>query len=125
MIWNAVTPKFLIVQAIVACVFVAAWWQGWPQYMVAADKTYLTAAIAALAVCGIIAEGLGRYSIADYLTDRLPTYGLFGTVVGIAIVAANSGGDFHSILGGMATSFFTTMAGLLGSEWMRLTRALK
>lgn len=125
MIWSAVTPKFLIVQAIVASVFVATLWQGWPQYMIAADATYITVLICALAIGGVVCVGIGRYGVAEYLIEALPRCGLFGTAVGIAIVAANSGGDYEAILGGMSTAFMTTIAGLLGSEWIRVSKRLK
>lgn len=84
----------------------------------------MTAFIAALAGVGLLAAAVGRWRVTEFLISGLPRYGLFGTVVGLAIVAANSGGDFNLILGGMATAFNTTIAGLLGAEWLRLTRHL-
>ncbi len=119
------TIRFALVQTVAIAAFTAAWWQGWPQFMFESDVTYLTAAIASLAVVGVMAEGAGYTNVTTYLIEGLPRYGLFGTVVGIAIVAANSQGDFHAILGGMSTAFFTTIAGLMGAEWLRLTQRLR
>lgn len=118
------SPRFLIIQVIGAGLFLAAWWLGWPQYLFETDSTHLTAVIALLALAGLIAASLGRWQVTEFLISGLPRYGLLGTVVGLAIVASNSGGNFESILGGMSTAFNTTIAGLMGAEWLRLTRQL-
>lgn len=102
--------------------FLATWWQGWPQYLYHGDNTYITAGIGALAVFGIFAAWRLDWDMVSYLIEALPRYGLFGTVVGLALVAYASGGDFDSILKGMQTAFNTTIAGLIGAEWLRITK---
>lgn len=118
------TPRFAIVQAIGLALAIAALAMGWPQYLYAADPTRLTAVIALLGVVGVIAAAAGQWSVVDYFIGALPRFGLFGTVVGLAMVATASGGEFEAILAGLSTAFYTTVAGLLGAEWLRITKHL-
>lgn len=119
-----ISARFLVLQVVLAALLAGAWWMGWPQLLYAGDRTYLTAVIAVLAFSGIIAAGARQWRIVEFLIRGLPRYGLFGTVVGLVIVTRNSGGDFAAILGGLSTAFFTTIAGLVGAEWLRITRHL-
>lgn len=118
------TARFWILQAVGAVLFVAAWFMGWPQWMHQADSTHITDAIAGIAVFGVVCAGAGRWSSVEFLIRALPRYGLFGTLAGLGIVFMHMGGDVSVLLGGVGTAFITSIAGLIGSEWLRWTKLL-
>lgn len=114
--------KFLVVQIITAALFFVAWMQGWPQYLYTTDITHLTLVIAAISVMGVIFVASGHERAVDIIIEGLPKYGLFGTMVGLVMVASAVGHDVQGMVDGMATAFNTTIVGLIGSEWVRLTQ---
>lgn len=119
------TTRFLIVQTVAACLFAAAWWLGWPQMMYEGDATRITLGIAALGIIGVICEAIGWKPVTDHLIEHVTKYGLFGTVVGLGVVARNSGGEFDAMLSGLGTAFYTTLAGLVVEQHLVLTRKMK
>lgn len=118
------TARFAITQAVGVCLLAAAAYMGYPQLLYAGDPTRLTALIGAAALIGIAAEAFRFYRVTDHLIGSLPVYGLLGTVIGLSMVAHNSGGDFDAVLAGLATAFYTTAAGMIGAEYLKITRAL-
>lgn len=116
--------RFWLIQVIGVCALVAAWWQGWPQTIYAMDQSYLSVVIAGLLLYGIGALALGYREFAGLLSQDLPTVGLCGTVIGLTIVAVNSGLDVESMRSGLGTAFFTTIAGIISSLWLKYSAYL-
>lgn len=116
--------RFTIIQVIGAALIFLAYLQGWPQYLYSTDITRLTIFISALALYGIICVGLKKDGAVEYLVQALPRFGLFGTVVGLVMVSANAGQDVQGMVDGMSTAFNTTIVGLMGAEWIRITSRL-
>lgn len=119
---KGMTPRFLIVQTIGAAFFLAAWWKGWPQQLYAGDPTRITALIAAVAFLGLIAAAFDRQRVANHITLELPILGLLGTFVGLQMAVEASGGDFDALRAALGTAFNTTICGIVGALWLRLTK---
>lgn len=117
--------RFLITQAVAACLLIAAAYMGWPQMMYEGDQTRITAAIALAGLIGVVCEGLGWKAIPNHLIDWATKYGLAGTVIGLGMVARESGGDYDAVLAGVGTAFYTTLAGLAVEHHLSLSRKLR
>lgn len=118
------TARFWILQSVGAVLFVAAWFMGWPQMMSAGDPTHITPGIGLVGLIGILCAARGKWKAAEFISYELPVLGLLGTFVGLQMVIASSGGDFEAIRQGLGTAFYTTIAGILGAAWLRLSQQL-
>lgn len=118
------TPRFLIIQIIGVTLFIAAWWRGMPQLLWANDPTYLTGVIAGLGVFGLVLAAFGRWAAADFISYELPVLGILGTFIGLQMAVDASAGDFAAMRAALGTAFGTTIAGILGAAWLRLSRQL-
>lgn len=114
--------RFWILQVIGIGIIVACYLFGWLQFLIVNDPTYITLGIFGLTVFGVAMQAQGYPYVSHYLIQALPRYGIFGTVIGLMIVISGSAGDFNTIWKGLGVAFCTTVAGLIGSEWLRLTR---
>jgi len=120
----SLTPRFLICQVVGLSLFIVAWWLGAPQHLYEGDPTHLTPAIAALALIGILLAAFGRQRAADFISYELPILGLLGTFVGVQMTVDAAAGDFAAIREALGTAFNTTIAGIIGAAWLRLTKQL-
>jgi hypothetical protein len=116
--------RFTIIQAIVVALLFLAYLQGWPQYLYSTDITSLTIVISILAIFGVACVALHKDTTVEYLIQALPRFGLFGTVVGLVMVSAAAGNNVQGMVDGLSTAFNTTIAGLIGAEWIRITSQL-
>lgn len=116
--------RFTIIQVIGAALVFLAYLQGWPQYLYTTDITHLTYGITLAAIYGLACVALQRHSTVDYIVQALPRFGLFGTVVGLVMVSSAAGHDLSGMVDGLATAFNTTITGLLGAEWVRISYRL-
>ena len=121
---RGLTPRFLLCQIVGASLFAAAWLLGAPQYLYAGDPTYLTPAIASLAVVALLFAAAGRQQAADFISYELPVLGLLGTFVGLQMAVDATSGDFGAIRAALGTAFNTTIVGIIGAGWLRLTKQL-
>ena len=121
---RGLTPRFLLCQIVGASLFAAAWLLGAPQYLYAGDPTYLTPAIAGLAVVALLLAAAGRQQAADFISYELPVLGLLGTFVGLQMAVDATNGDFGAMRAALGTAFNTTIVGIIGAGWLRLTKQL-
>lgn len=126
---NVQAYKYVVLNVIGLALFMAAWVVGWIPGVMASDVSYLTTFI----ICGVIvAVGLVAFEqnkLSLWIGGTLPLLGLTGTVVGMIISTSEislTGGVERSVeeagimLGGIATSFGTTLFGIVGFLWVKI-----
>ncbi len=96
------------------------------------DATYMAHGIAVLFLVGVFLAARGHWGDVRRCSRFLVALGLLGTVVGFRIalsgVDPTTAGDASSIqpmiaslIAGIGTALSTTITGLVGSLWLRLT----
>lgn len=117
------TARFFIVQTLGAALLWVAFAEGWLAYLIAGDRTYMTAAIGALMVIGLGLSLMRRWTWADFIKDHLPTLGLLGTFIGFGMALSGVEGAEYVLRDmGVATALNTTVAGLIGYLWLGVTK---
>lgn len=115
--------RWSILQVLGAALLWIAYAEGWLTYLIAGDRTYMTAAIGALLICGLVASILRQWTWADFIRDHLPTLGLLGTFIGFGMALGGVEGAEYELRDlGVATALNTTVCGLIGYLWLGVTR---
>ena len=126
------TPRFWLLQSCGAVLVGLGMGAGFVLPVFADDATYLTHGITALFLAGVAMAAAGRWNDVRRCGRFLVAFGLLGTVIGFRIalsgVSPEAAGDagaiqpmVASLIAGMGTALSTTIAGLIGSLWLRLT----
>jgi peptidoglycan/LPS O-acetylase OafA/YrhL len=127
--WQGASPepppaffaRFAMLNGALFCCLAAACVAGWVWPLIASDRTYMTAGICLLMLVGLALVPIRRWTWVGWIADLLPTLGLLGTVIGLAIAISGSEGNEYSLRSlGVATALNTTIAGIIGRVWLSL-----
>lgn len=126
------SPRFWMLQLTGAALLVVMALSGSVVPVFIDDATYMTHGIAAVLPIGILLAAFGKWTGTARCGRIMIALGLLGTVIGFRIalsgVSPDTAGDISavrpmvaSLISGMGTALSTTIIGLIGSIWLRLT----
>ncbi len=119
--------KAVLLQMIGAVLLFAAWQQGWVLPIFEQDATRISWLIAAAFVLGVLLlpDGHVKGISSRWIANMLPMLGIMGTVIGLKITIGGMESDNLAMADfGLATALNTTVAGLIGSAWLRFSKRL-
>ena len=117
----------ILLQMIGAVLLFAAWQQGWLWPVFENDATRISWLIAGAFLLGValLPDRKLYYIDTRWIAVILPVLGIVGTIIGFKMaVDGAAGADFELRDFGIATALNTTIAGLIGSLWLRMSKRL-
>jgi hypothetical protein len=126
------TKRFAILQLLVACLMVSAWYMGWVDRMMDNDQTYI---VELIVVISLIAVHIGprNPSLMKWMSDFMPLLGMVGTVIGFLLAFSGEVNPTNMMdpalfkemvgrmLAGLGTALSTTLVGLLCFIWLEIS----
>ena len=119
--------RHILLQMIGAVLLFAAWHQGWLLPIFTNDATYISWLITGVFLVGVVLLPNRHLCGVDsrWIAIILPMLGILGTIIGFKLAVDGVVGDNFELRDfGIDTALNTTVAGLVGSLWLRLSKRL-
>lgn len=119
--------KAILLQMVGAVLLLAAFQQGWVLPIFEQDATRISWLIAVAFLLGVLLLPDRRVKgiSSRWIANMLPMLGIMGTVIGLKITIGGMESDNLAMADfGLATALNTTVAGLIGSAWLRFSKRL-